>query len=249
VGWVAEEALEIGPMPEGAEQERAFEAAREAAAPLAPEHPARRKLRLGAETIRFRAFGGMNFFQAREVNEFLSLGSLANGFGYGGELHLTFSPELALVVRAERMIKSVVAQDEASTQVFDIGVSSVPVMLGLEWTLARERGYAFYLGGLAGVGVNTTLSSTLVQTPANPIDSTRFVSNGLAGLVRGVLAYQATAAVQLYAEAGYRFLATTTGAPVGEGTGKEMWQDGGEYRPLRVDQGGFTGAVGFALHL
>jgi hypothetical protein len=188
----------------------------------------------------------MNFFNAAEINNFLSFVAIKNGYHLGGEVDFRFTRDLAMVVRVEEMVKSVVGWDSVSDEVFQIDATAIPIMVGLEVTLTDESNFSSFFGVMAGVALNTTLKSQLIQGTGG---TTQFLSQNFTGIGRFIAAYHVTKMTHLYAEVGYRYLRTQPQIPSSEGTGKEIWQKSNAYVPLTLDMSGVTLSLGLALHL
>ncbi len=188
---------------------------------------------------------GVDFFNATSVNDYLSFsGGLKNAFVFGGELDFRFTRDLAMVIRVERVSKTIVGRDSSSTATYQLDASSVPVMVGMEVTLSDESDFSSFFGVMAGIGLNTTLSSTYLA--ANT--TTSFVSQNFTGLGRFLFAYHLNKVTHVFAEVGYRILRSPAMVPTTEDTGNEIWKRGGVYQPQTLDMSGAHLAAGLAVH-
>lgn len=253
VGWVSIDSIVIDDLPDPIEPSKQPLNTPSTADPSNPwrgksptaTHADYFRNRRYSHFLRVRALGGLSFFQADELNSFLSFGGLKNGMHVGGEVNFRFTRDIAMVVRVERMSKEIAGRDSTTDMVFQMDLSAIPIMTGLEITLTEESNFSSYFGIMAGIGLSTSLSSTIV---GRENATTTFLSHNFTGLGRLLLAYHLTKTTHFFVEAGYRLLRTQPQIPSSTGDGKEIWQRGGTFQPLSIDLSGVISSVGVALH-
>lgn len=202
--------------------------------------------------IRLKLLGGYNFFSVGDVNNLLSANVLQFGFNAGGEIDFLFTQDLAMVVRLERVFKSVFAQDQRTTTAFDMSLSSIPLMVGLELTLTNDTKFSSHFTVMGGLAMLTDLTSTDIN--ANVPNVTEMTSTTFTGVAKFDFTYAFNKTWSAFAEAGYRYLKTGQITPSTPTTvnGSQIFQDpnnAGNYIPVSLDLSGpFVGlGVGFAF--
>ncbi len=253
IGWVSVDSIVVDDLPDPTEP--AAQQPLNTPSTADPSNPWRGKAPVANQNefrnhrydkfLRLRALIGLDFFSASDVNNYLSFSSgLKNGVSFGGELDFRFTRDLAMVIRVERIAKSIVGRDSATGNSYQLDASAIPVMVGMEVTLSDESNFSSFFGAMAGLGINTTLSSTYISN----LSTTSFVSQNFTGLGRFLFAYHVSKVTHVFAEVGYRILRSPSMVPTSEGTGNEIWKRGGVYQPQILDMSGAYLGLGVAVH-
>jgi hypothetical protein len=199
----------------------------------APEEPSpaprpRSQRQRQAQQPRFRrykvkAIGGYDFFSVADVNTLFSANVLQFGYSAGVEFEYVVLPEWALVFRAERLFKSVLARDSNTLKSFDMSISSNPLMLGGEYTVSDNGIFSAHVALLGGIGLVTDLRATdLTDNPPNVTDMSALAYTGL---LKADVTYSINKTWTVLAEAGYRYLATPQITPADSQNGSQIFKD------------------------
>ncbi len=221
-----------GSMPQGLPEQRVG-SARPAALGEAPfrDKPLKKHLRL-------KGFGGYNFFSVTDGNGLFQADALKYGFNAGGEFAFMFTPDLAMVVRLEKMFKSVFARDTATLKTFQIDVSSIPFQMGIELTLIRDRRLSTHFSILGGLAVQTLLQSTALNEDAPNV--TEHSAQAFTGMAKVDLTWHLGSTFSLFLEGGYRYLKTVQIVPGTSVNGSSLYKDAltQSFIPIAIDLSG-----------
>jgi hypothetical protein len=198
--------------------------------------------------LRFKALGGYDFFKSGDINSLYDADVLKFGYSMGLEMEYLFTPDLAMVVRFERVFKSVLGRDRNTTQKYDLQLGSWPLMTGVELTLTNGisnktgKGLVTHFAVLGGIALQTQLTAeALSQSEPN---ITELSSPAFTGIARVDASYSFSRAFSLFAEGGYRYLKTTDLIPALAVNGSAIFQSAaGVFIPVSLDLSGpFVGA-------
>jgi hypothetical protein len=246
----------LGWIQEGSLQFEAPAAAPSAGKGEAPRTRARGKGGRHGDSTRLRLFGDMDLFNVSDVNTSLNIDTMKAGIGYGLEGILMLNPRLGLVLRLEKIAKSTLVLTETGSQSFDMSVSSMPVMAGLEYDLVKrdphdpEGGFSLSFSGLGGMGLNTKLSSIYKEGTTGPNET---IYGGSAVTFMGKLNANVYVAksTALTAEIGYRMLKTAKAGPTTTGLGADIFKDpsnpAADYDKLSIDLSGLVIGAGLTI--
>jgi hypothetical protein len=188
--------------------------------------------------MRAKLLGGYNFFSVGDVNTLFGASVLQFGYSVGAEFDFVFTPALAMVIRVERLSKGVVARDLKSLETFNMELSSLPLMAGVEYTITstpRLSTHATLLGGLA---LQTGLQSTdLNQLTPNV---TEFSSSTFTVVLKADATYSFNKTWSAFAEAGYRYLKAPQTIPATSVNGSTIFKDAATqaFVPISLDLSG-----------
>jgi opacity protein-like surface antigen len=231
IGFVQADTLVLEPMPDLSDTSLPDPVSASAATP-----GAEKKARRSAVLVRLKALGGYNFFSLSDVNTLLGADVIKYGYSAGGQFEFVISPALAAVVRAEYLFKNVSARDRVADKVYDISVSSVPVMAGFNITLGSAPTWSCYLGVLGGLAPPTQLSATSTSE-AEP-NVTASSAMAYAGMAKLEVDYSIGKHFSVFGEGGYRYLATAQLTPSVAGNGSSIFQSGGSDVPISISLSG-----------
>jgi uncharacterized protein YgiM (DUF1202 family) len=157
--------------------------------------------------VRLKAIGGYNFFSVSDVNSLLNANVLQFGFSAGGEIDFLFTPDLAFIIRVERVFKSVFAQDQKTLKSFSMNLTSYPVMAGLNLALTSDTHWSTHFAVMGGLGLLTDLTAIDLSDTAPNV--TEMTSTTFTGVAAFDLTYSFNKTWSVFAEAGYRYLQTS----------------------------------------
>jgi hypothetical protein len=221
IGWVADDALDLQPIPppdeDSAEQKTSEESDE-------PKRPASKKEKTPAPQERaaspsskpkihskddknypryiLRGFGSMNFFTASGIIG--GYDSFSNGYGFGGEFTWNFFPRWGWVVRVERISTSVALADSGTSKNYLVSLSSLPLVTGVEFSLFKTSRFSASISGLAGTTLQMGLTSTSVSDTSNNV--TTISTSALSFLGKANLHFFFNQWLSIFAEGGYRYM-------------------------------------------
>ena len=190
-----------------------------------------------------RALVGMDFFPMTAINDQLGDAYMTNAVHGGGEGMYRIVDAAWVVLRAEYLFKTVVAKSGGNQ--FEFYASSLPVYAGIELNVLEGENLSLGLGLLGGLGLGTSFSST--ASGQNKPNVTEYSGTALSALVRGIASWHLTSWLNLFAEAGYRYLATTAASPTKSGNGNGIFVTAGKEAKLSVDMSGLDVSAGVGL--
>jgi hypothetical protein len=191
--------------------------------------------------ITLSIFGGGDFVSLTEINQLVGTTLFQSLAYYGLELRYPVSLEFSLLLRAERMSAG------SSVGAASFSLSSLPVTVGIDYLLLRERKLRMHLSILAGPALNTQLTETASSLPSPNV--TQFSSTGVSSMIRFGLEVPLTRRIGLFGEGGYRYLNTSSMLPSQTGSGGTIFQSSGQYQSVPLNLSGpFIGA-GFVFAL
>lgn len=201
--------------------------------------------------VRFRAFGGGTLFSLDDLHDLFSKGdvvvdALKNGFHYGGEVNYILIPSLYVIIRTERMEKTVYLRDDTTRYMFDLTVSTLPVTTGLGFRLLKGPHLSLNLGLMGGLGFSTQLKS--VAMSLTEPNETVYADTPFAGVARLDGIWHVTRLLGVYVEGGYRFLRSQTmPQPTTVGNGSEIFQVDGSYSQIQINLSGLFASAGLTV--
>jgi hypothetical protein len=220
------------------------------APPSPPPSPFSRRERVGSKKhVRVKVFGGYDFFSVNDVNTLLQATLLQFGFSAGGELSYLVTPNLAIVLRGERIFKSAIARDLKSLQGYQMDVSSLPVMLGAELTLSKTRSFSSHVTVMGGLGLSTKLQATSVDDVAPNV--TTVTAQPITAVGKLDFTYFFDDVWSLFFEGGYRYLKTSQLTPADSPNGSQIFKDPNTsaFVPVALDLSGPFVGLGLAITL
>ena len=234
VGWVQADALVLGGEGESAPSPDSQQAVVPGPASTAQDFRSERQRKF----IRIKMLGGATLFNAQDVNERLRFDGIRNGVQYGGEVTFMFTNDLGMVIRVERLIKNLVAEDDPTNKTYQLDAGSFPVMAGVELALAKTPKFVSHFAMMAGLGIQTELRSTGLDF-VDP-NVTVFSDYAFTGLVKLSFSWMVFRNIGLFAEGGYRILRSRELLPSPAGNGKEIFEVNHATTAMTLD---FSGAV------
>ncbi len=205
---------------------------------IAPQVIVRPKL---LPPITLSIFGGGDSISFNEVNNFVGTQLFKSTIYYGGEIRYPFSNDFSFLFRLERMSQS------SSVGAAAFSLSSLPVMVGLDYHLPHPRKIRVHLSALVGPAINTNLTETAASLPSPNV--TEYSSTAISGMFRLSLEYTLSRMVGIFAEGGYRLLDTSSAAPTQSGAGGTLFQSNGQYQSLPLNLSGPFIGGGFVFVL
>lgn len=196
---------------------------------------------------RIGLLGGLGLFNSKDVGSLTGFGDIANGIHFGAEVHFYLARWIGVGVRTEYISKSVSAQDEATSDVYTLSFSSLPVMAGVLTTFGsgKPMSTAFHFGLYGGLGLSTRLVSTLKDAAAP--NETVLSASPFMIFTKVELDFPLSNAISFFLEAGYRILKTGELVPSEVGNGSDLFQVGGEYQAVPISLSGVTLSAGITL--
>lgn len=194
------------------------------------------KARKGPMEVRLKLLGGYNFFSIGDFNELLGADVIRFGYSSGGQFELILTPALAVVMRAEYLFKNVTARDRVADKTYDLSVRSLPIMAGVNITLASHSSWSGYFGLMGGLAQLTQLSATSTSE-AEP-NVTASSAMGYTGMAKLEFVYALGRNFSIIGEGGYRYLTTAQLTPSLVGNGSSIFQSGGVDVPISINLSG-----------
>jgi hypothetical protein len=196
---------------------------------------------------RIKALGGYNFFSVKDVNTLLSSDLLKYGWNLGAEAQVFIGSLLVVTARFERLQCSAFARDSSQSHVYQIDSGAWSALGGLELTVASTGKVSVHIGALAGMGLSQTITATDLSSAAPNV--TTMSSKGFAGLAKLDVHYQATSALGLFLEGGYRLQKSPPMQPTDSPNGSQIFKDqtSGLYVPVTLDYSGPFGGGGLSI--
>lgn len=237
-GWIHEAYLSV------AKTEESVAAAAEAAAAAEDERPKPERDR------RFfvRAFYGLQFQGAADLNDLFSFTEFSMGNFFGGEGGYFVNPKFAFLLRAEVIYKDVVAKESVTGITYAMALRSYPVMAGAEYLIVKTPPLRLSLGAMAGLAFKTSFTTEALSltTP----NSLTLQDAPLAALARLNLTRPLGRTFSVFAEAGYRYLVSKelSTADAGSMHGGQVFIKNGRYQNRIIDLSGFELAAGLGVH-
>jgi hypothetical protein len=240
-GWMSADALVLGPPPPDDSGNVPTAAPTDQPGMPVGAPPSFRTAK-AKKRVRLRALFGGDFFSVTDVNTLLGFDGLKYGYSYGGEVHFIFTNDLALVVRVERILKSVVGVDSNTLKSFQLNLGSTPAMIGLSLTLTSEGKLSTHFAVLGGLGIQTELDAIDLSDPGPNVTS--MAAHAFTGLVKLDANYALTKAISVFGEGGYRVLQTIPIEPGTPVNGSQIFQQNGAYVPVTLNLSGPVLGVG-----
>ncbi|MBI2712561.1 MAG: SH3 domain-containing protein [Bdellovibrio sp.] len=198
-GWVLADTLILHEIPEGA-PERTM-----ASDDKSPEVTNERVHHHKAEpNFKAKVFGGADFYNAAGIIR--NFNNFTLGYDFGAEFHFILNPTFSVGLRGESIFNSANLTDSTSGNVFNVSISSLPILVGLEASLVDEDGFSIHLGVFGGYAFLTQVISTAVATSSAGTSS----SGALTGLGKLDFRFRIFKVLGVLIEGGYRFLETPT---------------------------------------
>ncbi len=198
--------------------------------------------------VRFRFLGGLNFFSVGDVNTLFNFDELKLGFHGGMEFNLLLKSDIALVVRFERIFKTVVATDSVSRKSFQLDLNSTPVTTGVELLLSKDKKFFTQFVILGGLGIQTGLTSTALNEGAPNL--TGYLDHAFTAMAKINGNWTLNKTWFFFGELGYRVLKTRTMASPGvAGAGQEAFKANNVFVPIALDLSGPFAGFGLAVSL
>ncbi len=211
----------------------------------------------GGSNKSFRLMVGMSFFNMRDLAALLASNglSIANGIQAGAEMGLGLGNSgLTILLRAELITKSIVAQDPDQNLELNLGAFSLPVSLGLGYGFRISKKMVLEIAGYGGFGLLTKFSST--QTNAAEPNVTTLSATPLGILIKVLAEYKFNpkGKLSLIVEAAYRLQKSSDLVPADPedaNNGDDLFQVGGTgaYIPTPIDFSGLSVVLGIAIRL
>jgi hypothetical protein len=202
LGWMSEEVLELRPPPispptEGGEEPPA-------------KDPLKKKViqQEVHQRVRFRGFGGYNYFNLNGIVTSVSISQLAY---FGGEFTYLISPGFGIILRGERITQNINLTDAATSNLYQIGMGSTPITVGPEFGIVGNK-LAVHFSMLGGIGFNSLLQATGTTDSTSGMVS---ASLPFTAIVKADLTWQFSRVLGLFAEGGFRYLHATDIGPTG----------------------------------
>ena len=175
----------------------------------------------------------MSLFSLDKINGLFNIAELKTGVGFGGELFYRISPKLSLLFHVETISKAVQVEVTSITpsEIYDLKASSMPVMVGVDYSMMDQDSIRADFGVLAGLGLSTKFNSQASGATAPNI--TTYSGSPLTFMARFLAEYQLTRKFGIGGYAGYRILKLSQAAPTT--VGKTYSDD-----PLLDATGAFT---------
>lgn len=190
--------------------------------PGASRRPSPRGLR---SSFGARLFGGLDFFNVHDFEETtLKPDNLTNGYDGGVEILYRVSPAVTAIFHVEKIFKSVELTVDSTGSIYDFGINSLPLMIGAEYLVWKQRQFELAGAALAGLALSTSFTSTQATAPAPNL--TQYGGNPLTALARFQGDYAFTASVKLGIQVGYRLLIVGSAPPVATGAGNQNLEQG-----------------------
>lgn len=195
--------------------------------------------------FRVKMLGGYNLFSVGDVNALLGADVLKNGFNLGGEANFLFTPDLALVLRLERVFMTVFARDTKTNHTFQMDLSSWPLMLGLELALTSSPKFSTHFAVMGGLGLVTGLTATDLSEPSPNV--TQLGTTTFAGLAKLDASYVIYKGLAGFLEIGYRYVRTPQVIPAESQAGSDVLKSKGEFVPVAIDLSGPYASLGLSF--
>lgn len=186
-----------------------------------------------------KAFGGLDFWSTTDLNNVVGSTGTNGGAGFGAELDYGLSKDFFLGFRLERLSKTATGPAGTGTNpdTVSVEVASTPVMAGLGWKAAKGENFSLDFGGYLGFGLGTGVTSTDTSQPTPNVTS--LSASSATFLITADLNWQLSEPFWLYAEAGYRYLKTSSTTPGTVGAGQSLFENSaGTLVPFDVNLSG-----------
>lgn len=192
---------------------------------------------------------GLDFFSPADLNDIFRFTDLDRGFLWGGEIGYFVRRRVSIAFRADFLSTDVVTKETSSGLIFNLGIRSYPVMLGLDFYFANLPAWKLSLGLFGGIALATSFSSEAlsVSTPNTfVLEEAPFT-----GLARLNLTRPLGRILSVYIEGGYRLLKTTGLDTAGASSvnGGQIYVRNNAFVAREIDLSGFYGTVGVGIHL
>ncbi len=182
-----------------------------------------RSMRSAKPKPRLRLFSGIAIFNASSLGELIRVGSISNGTYLGVDFRYSFSPKLAGLIRVEKLGKSFSATDDSTTPAtFEIAISSMPIMGGLEYQLKKTPNFYLSIAALGGLAGTTLTSQATTLAAPNTVE---FSQSATTFQVKLDANLQVSSSISIFGELGYRMLSLAGLSWAGAANGDYLFKD------------------------
>ncbi|MEK6579225.1 MAG: SH3 domain-containing protein, partial [Bdellovibrionota bacterium] len=221
VGWLSSDTLVFAPKKVGVPSIN-YPTALEPEAVNTQSALDKKKSHTEHKSVNFALIGGFDLFNASEINQRYSFSGLSNGIGFGGEFSFYPSSSVGIVVRFEKLSKSINVVDETSVP-YTFSLSSIPFMIGVEIPISKEANSGLTLGILLGIAASTQFTGTATNFALDNV--TTYSGTGMGALFKFDYNFALSGGFGFFTELGYRYLRTSSLAPGLALNGSNIFKD------------------------
>jgi hypothetical protein len=190
--------------------------------------------------------GGADFLLGHDALSLTKGLGISRAYSLGGDITFFFNRWIGVGFKGAYYFRSRKVPEQDTGLVYDISISSIPLMLGLRSEVVKNTHFALSLGIYGGLGLSSVLQLASDEEGAAP---TVYKAMPLAGLGAVGLSFYPIRNLRLFMEGGYQYLSTNNQlSPSEEGDSIDVFRnDEGELTTRRLSLSGMliSGGIGF----
>ncbi len=237
-GWIHEGFLSVSQRYGGVPKKNpgAYAQVKQAAQPLLP-----RKMVI-------RPILGLQFGNAADINDIFTFNEFTMFNYFGGEFGYRWNRNFGFLIRADIIIKDLVAKESITQVTYNLGLRSYPLMAGAEYFVIMTPPFQMSLAGYIGFALNTSFNLQAVNL--NAPNAVTLSESPLTWMLRLNLTRPLGKTFSVFAEGGYRYIVTSELSTAAASTtnGGQVFVKNGGYMNRIIDLSGFTAGIGVGVH-
>ncbi|MGE4234233.1 MAG: SH3 domain-containing protein [Bacteriovoracia bacterium] len=230
-GWVHESFLSVSKLTEEDKQ-------RLADAGVRPNTKSR---------LAIRGLAGFSFFRPDDLNDIFGFDDLSTGYNFGGEIAYHLSERFAILLRGEFLYKDIFAKEFTSSTLYNVGIRSYPVMVGVDLFFFKLPAFRLSLGLMAGVAIATSFT-TEAYSISVPNNTVVLEANPFTSLARINLTRPLGRIFSVFVEGGYRYLKSADLDTSNTASGGVIYVKDYQYKARNIDLSGIVLSAGVGLN-